>query len=118
MGWDLGRAWRAWIVIGIASILAACESPTLPLPPPDLPGISKEASGEVKLTSRYGAAPNAIIVTYNLDPDVPLDKRVGGAQADAFGSWDATITASSMDEIDITQEVGAASSIPLTITIP
>jgi hypothetical protein len=62
--------------------------------------------------------PNALIHTYNLDPNVPLDKRVGGAQADALGSWDATISAFSNDEIEITQDVGTASSPPETVVIP
>ncbi len=110
---------RAWIIGGVvAAVVAGCESPTLPLPPPAQPGVTMEAGGYVKLTSLYGAEPYAIIVTYNPDLNVPPDKRVGGGQADANGSWDTTIEAFSGDDIEITQQIGTASSPPLTIEIP
>ncbi len=123
MGWDLRLAWRAWVVGGLVALVAACLSPTLPLPPPELPGVNTDGLtptglGTVKLASRYGAEPNAIIQTYNLDPNVPLDKRVGGAQADAFGSWDATVAAFENDQIEITQTVDEEMSPPALVVVP
>jgi hypothetical protein len=123
MGWDLRLAWRAWLIGGLVALAAACESPTLPLPPPELPSVNTDGLlstglGQVKLSSQYGAEPNAIIITYNLDTNVPLDRRVGGAQADAFGSWDATIAAFEGDEIEVTQQVGAEMSPPETVVVP
>ncbi len=104
----------------VAATLVACESPTLPLPPPAVPTVSNQGlpPGEVKLTSRQGAEPNAIIVIYNANPSLPLDKRVGGAQADGQGSWDATVNASSGDVLDIRQEFGATRSPPTTVQVP
>jgi len=119
----MGSALRgAWIIGGVFAGIAACESPTLPLPPPELPGISQVAGDSdpplVKLTSQYGAAPYALVVTYNSDPRVPNDKAIGGARADANGSWDTTIEAFSEDTIEITQQIGAAESPPEIVTIP
>jgi hypothetical protein len=115
MRWSLRRA---WVVGGVVAVVAACASPTLPLPPPALPGITKVTEDSVKLTSEYGAEPNAIIMTFNTDPNVPDDKRIGGCLADSFGSWDTTIEAFSQDEIEITQQIGTAVSPPETVTIP
>jgi hypothetical protein len=52
-----------------------------------------------------GALPNAIIQTYDSNPNLPGDERVGGAQADENGSWDTTIDAFHGDEIEVTQEI-------------
>lgn len=96
----------------------ACASPTLPLPPPSLPSVAVEQGGKVHLASVRGAEPNAIIVIYNLNPALPLDERVSGAQADGEGTWDADAIASSGDVLDITQEFGSTRSPPITVQIP
>ena len=103
----------------VAGALLSCATPTLPLPPPVAPEMSTQGlpPGEVRLSSTRGAEPNAIIVTYNRNPAVPNDQRVGGAQADGVGTWDAVITASKGDVIDITQEFGSTRSPSTTIVI-
>jgi hypothetical protein len=110
------RRLTATLVVGVAF---ACTSPTLPLPPPSAPdfGPSTEA-GKVHLSSVHGAESNAIIVIYNRNPAVALDKRVSGAQADPSGSWDADVLATSGDYLDITQEFGSTRSPPNTIKVP
>jgi hypothetical protein len=75
-------------------------------------------AGKVKLSSVHGAEPDAIIVTYNRNGSLPLDQRVGGAQADNTGSWDAVINASSGDFVDVTEDVGSTRSAPVTVQIP
>jgi hypothetical protein len=111
---------QAVAAVGLGALVAACLSPTLPLPPPAIPSFSTAGvpAGEVELQSVGGAEPNAIIVIYNQDPLVPLDKRVSGAQADAKGSWDAVLTGSTGDTLEITQQSGTAVSPSTTVQIP
>jgi hypothetical protein len=96
---------------GVGALIVACAAPTLPLPPPAIPIVDSAdlPAGEVKLSvmlsSMSGALPNAIIQTYDPDPSLPDDERVGGAQADESGSWDSTIYAFHGDEVEVTQEI-------------
>jgi hypothetical protein len=106
------------VSIGLVVAVASCASPTLPLPPPAPPVITPQANGMVHLSSVGGAEPNAIIVIYNQDPAVPLDRRVGGAQADANGTWDADVVATHGDVLEITQQFGATPSPARDVQIP
>jgi hypothetical protein len=101
-------------------LLIACASPTLPLPPPALPSFTNTglAVGEVELSSVSGAEPNALIVIYNQGSEVPDDKRVGGAQADGDGSWNAVITGQTGDYLEIFQIIGTETSTPVSVSIP
>ena len=111
-----------WVSVLILALLLAiaCESPTLPLPPPSTPYVSTQGlpPGQVRLASPRGAEPNAVIVIYNTDPAIPLDHRVGGAQADSNGTWDAVVYASSGDVLDVSQQFGTASSPTTNVRVP
>ena len=108
------------MVLPVLAAAIACAAPTLPLPPPAIPAISTAGlpAGKVKLSSMQGAEPNALVVTYNRNPGLPLDQRVGGAQADGSGSWDAVISASTGDVVDVTEEIGTTRSPPTSVVIP
>jgi len=108
-----------WSLAGIGALVLACESPTLPLPPPAIPIVETTdvPAGEVRLSSMYGAQPYAIIETFNNDPRVPFDKRVGGAQADGYGSWDTLIAGFSGDLIQITQQYDTGTAVSPTIEV-
>lgn len=108
----------AALVASVAIVVAGCVAPTLPLPPPALPTVSSNADGVVHLTSDRGVDANAIVVIYNRNPAVSLDKRVSGAQADGAGSWEADVFAKKGDVLDITQETGTTRSAPISLTIP
>jgi hypothetical protein len=98
--------------------LVACASPTLPLPPPAIPTIdTSTAAGKVHLTSRGGAEPNAIVIIINRNPTLALNSRVFGAQADGYGSWDAEVTASNGDVLEITQEIGTERSPSILVQV-
>jgi len=101
-------------------LAVACESPTLPLPPPSAPYVSTQGlpPGQVRLASPRGAEPNAVIVIYNNDPNIPLDHRVGGAQADGNGTWDAVVYANSGDVLDVSQQFGTATSPTTNVRVP
>jgi hypothetical protein len=103
-----------------ATALFACVSPTLPLPPPAIPSFSTQGvpPGEVELQSVRGAEPNAIIVIYNQNPTIPLDKRAAATLADANGSWDAAITGSTGDYLEISQQTGTLNSPSTSVQIP
>ena len=107
-----------WTVAALALAAFGCNSPTLPLPPPAAPDVSAVSPGKVHLSSVRGVEPNAIIVTYNRNPNVALGDRVYGAQADENGTWEQTITASPGDVVDLTQEFGSTRSPPTSIQIP
>jgi hypothetical protein len=99
--------------------IVSCAAPTLPLPPPSLPTVAAtEEPGKVRLASVRGAEPHALIVVYNRNPEVPLDRRVGGAQADDEGSWSCEVYASRGDYLDVTQEFGSTRSPPRTFRVP
>ena len=114
------RVRRKWLAVPAFAAAIACAAPTLPLPPPAVPDVSTAGlpAGKVKLASVHGSEPNALIVTYNRNPGLPLDQRVGGAQADGSGTWDAIISATTGDVIDVTEEIGTTRSAPTTLQIP
>jgi hypothetical protein len=120
MGRGLRRVCMAVVATLLVAVVGACESPTLPLPPPAIPSISTQGApqGEVHLISKQGAEPNALVVVYNRNPAVPLDKRVGGAQADGQGTWDAFVVASPGDVLDLTQQFGNEMSPPTSVQVP
>ena len=104
---------------GLAVSLAlGCTSPTLPLPPPIAPFVSKGTEPDTfKLSSIDGAEPNALIVVVNRNEDLPRNKRVSGTIADARGSWDVIVTAKVGDVLDISQEAGSTRSPGTTVTV-
>ncbi|MBL8610683.1 MAG: hypothetical protein JNL38_25310 [Myxococcales bacterium] len=113
-----GASLRAWVLTAVVAV-GACAAPTLPLPPPTEPEVSASTeAGKVHLSSKGGVQPNAIVVIYNRNPDVPRDRRVGGSQADGEGSWQADVYASPGDYLDVTQEFGATRSGATTIRVP
>lgn len=95
----------------------ACASPTLPLPPPAVPSVSRTDATHVTLSSEQGVEANSIVVIYNHNPAVTLEDRVSGVQADGNGSWTQTIVATKGDEVEITQELGSTRSTSLVFTI-
>ncbi len=114
------RALRHAALAAIVLVAIACASPTLPLPPPAVPSVAPSATdpAKVHLVSTRGAEANAIIVIVNLNPSIPGDRRVSGAQADASGSWDADVQATRGDVLEITQEFGSTRSTPTNVQVP
>jgi hypothetical protein len=112
------RARTFGIAALVATLVLACTSPTLPLPPPALPTISTGSEPDTfTLHSDQGAEPNALIVIVNRREDLARNKRVTGTIADERGSWDATVTAKIGDVLDISQESGATRSPGTTVTV-
>ena len=87
-----GRLALAGAVAGAlasAGASTACVSPTLPLPPPEVPSVTQgsEPNRYVLSAGPGGAEPEAFIITFNLNPALARDQRVAGTQADELGRW-------------------------------
>ena len=112
--WLLGNARVATVVLA----LAACTSPTLPLPPPSVPSITAGTTPDTfHLASINGAEPNAVVIVVNRAPDLPRNQRVSGTIADELGSWDLDVKARPGDVLDISQESGSTRSPAITVTV-
>ncbi len=92
----------------------ACESPTLPLPPPEAPIQAPGVDADhVKLTASCGGAQdgaNIFIINQTLVAADAGDQAVGGSIANGCGAWDATVLAHTGDLLAISQEEGTQAS--------
>jgi hypothetical protein len=115
----LRRLGCAVLLAGAGATAPACASPTLPLPPPELPTVVPATDGDhVRLVAQCGGAqPDAVIVIVNTNPQVQNDQAVSGSRADGCGAWDATVYAHSNDVLEITQEFGTTRSPPVVVQI-
>lgn len=97
----------------------ACASPTLPLPPPELPSQSQgvDADHIVLSTDCGGAEPNAIIVIVNENPTLRGDQAVSGSVASSCGKWDAVVFAHTGDRLDLFQQADNLSSQEATYQV-
>jgi hypothetical protein len=98
-------------------LVLACASPTLPLPPPEIPTVGMGAdANHVLLTATCGGVEGGaeVVVVNNTAP--PLEK-LRGAYATTCGSWQAEIWAHSGDVLEITQVVGGESSQVTTMQV-
>jgi hypothetical protein len=95
----------------VVTLVIACASPTLPLPPPLAPTISPGPDADhVRLKAQCNASErNVVIVVFTEGTStvpVPPDQAVGGALTDPMcGSWDATVYAHKGDTLVITYQL-------------
>lgn len=114
----MGRRWSLR-VLGIAAILVACTSPTLPLPPPALPTISVgETPQTYHLKSEQGSIANALVVAVNRDTSLRAEDRVTGTIADSNGTWEMDVLGKPGDVLDLSQESGSNRSPTVDVTLP
>jgi hypothetical protein len=108
---------RLLVLLLGGALVAACNSPSLPLPPPLTPGQSASSDGnpdKVRLTGE-GAISGSLLITYNVGQ--PLDRRVTGTEVGTDGKWAIDIWAKKGDAVEIWQEVGTTRSGSVSITI-
>jgi hypothetical protein len=120
MPWGLSAAGRSAGVLTLAMLLGfACASPTLPLPPPELPSQSAGPDADHIILSADcgGAEANAVILVTNLNPALRGDQAVSGAVASACGKWDAVVYAHFGDRLRIVQEEENVVSDAVTLQV-
>ncbi len=112
MRWRLPAIGRSAGLLAFAMLLGvACASPTLPLPPPELPSQTSLDADHIVLSAGCGGAEaNAIILILNENPMLRADQAVSGTIASPCGQWDAVVYAHSGDQLDISQQADALSS--------
>jgi hypothetical protein len=110
---------RAFALGRFAKVLAltfllglACASPTLPLPPPELPTQTLGVDADhITLSAGCGSVESdAIVLILNENPALQGDKAVSGSVASDCGQWDASVFAHTGDVLEITQLSGAMTS--------
>ena len=100
-------------VLALPLLLAlACASPTLPLPPPDLPTQTLGVDADhIALRAACGSAePDAVIVIINENLTLRGDQAVSGSIADGCGQWDSSVYAHAGDVLQITQVANSMTS--------
>jgi hypothetical protein len=93
--------------------VVACESPTLPLPPPEAPTQSPGTDADhIKLTAGCGGAlAGADIIVLNQTLEITTPDEAGVVSlANGCGAWDATVLAHTGDVLAISQESGTDAS--------
>ena len=120
------RAFAFAALCGLATV-AACIAPTLPIPPPAEPDVSKpDASGNVlvqggKGSASAGATINVENVTSANSAACKTDPTCYsyvGRPVNDDGSYSVSIPGHSGDELDIWQTVGTSTSGDTQITVP
>lgn len=106
------------VVVG-GALAVACASPTLPLPPPEVPTISQGDKDHVHLAAGCGGVQGgAIVVVENRNTSVANNQRVTATLASGCGAWSLDAFAHTGDVFDITQVSGGQSSQATTVQVP
>jgi len=98
----------------------ACESPTLPLPPPEAPMQTAGVDADhIKLTAGCGGAEaGADVIVLNQTLEISKPDQAGVVSiASPCGAWDATIFAHTGDLLAISQELGTQASASTIYTV-
>ena len=101
------------LLVGVAA--TGCLSPTLPLPPPYQPSVSKvDGEGYVTVQGGAGAAdPGAVVYGYDQQNGHGAIDTVGGS-----GQYLLRMQATAGDKIIVWQEQGSDRSPAITVTVP
>lgn len=110
---------RVFAVVSLVVAGIACASPTLPLPPPEVPTIGPGAmAGQVHLSSTRGAEPNAYILVTNQAANLPVNERAQATEADGQGSWQLDVWAKTGDVLQVQQISGEETSPSASVQVP
>lgn len=113
------RVFAVVCVAAFAALGAACDSPTLPLPPPEIPTIGPGSDADHVLLSSPcgGAEPNVDVLVTNTTPTVPAKDDVAATRADGCGSWSLQAYAHKNDVLDIQQISGEDTSTAVSVQV-
>jgi hypothetical protein len=115
----LRRVFAVALKAGLVLALVSCASPTLPLPPPEIPtvGMGSDAN-HVTLTASCGSVEGYAEVLIENDAVPSGVLPIAGTYATPCGSWSADVYAHKGDSLKITQVVGGESSQETTMQVP
>jgi hypothetical protein len=110
---------RVFAVVSVVVAGVACASPTLPLPPPEIPTIGPGSDADhVKLSSPCGGAePDVDILVTNENTNLPISDQIGATRSDNCGSWSLDAYAHKGDYLDVEQISGGQTSTALRVQI-
>jgi len=111
---------RVFAVVSlVVAGVAACASPTLPLPPPAVPTIGPGSDADhVKLSSPCGGAEaNVDVLVTNTTPNLPAQDYVAATRADTCGSWSLEAYAHKGDVLDVQQISGDLASTSVSVQV-
>jgi hypothetical protein len=113
------RPLPAVFLLAVGVLGGGCLSPTLPLPPPEIPTQQMISSTQVALTSGCGGVQNsARVQVVNASEAAPGGGQIGVVeQATGCGSWSAMIFARTGDVLQITQSTDSEDGLPLTVHV-
>jgi hypothetical protein len=106
--------------VALALACLACDSPTLPLPPPMAPTVTAGSdANHFKLTSACGGVEGGVtVIIFNTDTTLADDQRITGTLASPCGAWDAIVYGNRGDVLNITQDDGSVVSSPEVFQLP
>jgi hypothetical protein len=108
---------RVFAVVSLVVAGIACASPTLPLPPPEVPTIGPGAmAGQVHLSSPCGGAEVAASVLV-INNSQPPGRRDAITVADNCGAWSLDAYANKGDYLQVQQIVGAEISSAISVPV-
>ena len=111
------RVLAASLLLGWLLVVPGCASPTLPLPPPEIPsvGMGSDANHVLLTATCGGAESEAQIIVYN--QSAPTLEQQRGGYATACGSWQVEIWAHKGDTLSISQVAGGEISQTATMQV-
>jgi hypothetical protein len=113
------RVLAAVLLLAGSALVLGCASPTLPLPPPEIPnqGLGTDKDHVLLTAGCGGAKDGAEIIVVNTNTTVPALEQIRGAFASSCGAWQVEIWAHKGDTLDITQDDGSLTSPSTTIQV-
>jgi hypothetical protein len=113
----MGRARRVWFltVLFFGIVIAACDNtPTVPLPPPEMVSVTAPADGYAEVMGEPGSVEDdALVIILNEETQKGVTE-----EADTDGSFYAVVKAQPKNILSIRQAVDHKISSPTFFTVP
>jgi hypothetical protein len=111
---------RGGLAVGLLCALGlGCASPTLPLPPPEVPSVTMVDATHVTLFGECGSVEAyADVIVENIDRIDPTTNQAGSLfHATQCGSWSGTVYARNGDHLRFQQVLNGTSGLPEEIQL-
>lgn len=109
---------RVFAVVSVVVAGVACASPTLPLPPPQIPTVGPGSmAGQVHLSAQCGGTQGGATVLV-INDNEPTGERDAVTVSDNCGAWALDVYANTHDVLQIQQIVGSEISDSVSVQVP